>query len=292
MTALRSSQALSISFGGVTDVGKRRDNNEDSLLWTRLAVGTEKESVLLIVSDGVGGAKAGEVASNLAVNSMRDLIAGRLAAEAPPTDRRDWLDRAIRETDRHIRTEAEKPGQNGMGATLSALWIAGQSAWWGQAGDSRIYQWRGGVLTQLSQDQSLIGRLRANGQIDEEQARAHPYRHVIDQCLGGNGAPLDPETGKLTIEANDVYLLCSDGVTDGLWDRDIAENLKALAATHPPDEIARALVHEANEASGNDNITAVVARVDRDLPATKRGPKARAATSSALARWLARLGWK
>ena len=118
---------LSIVFGSATDLGKRRDNNEDSSRCGVLALGTPHESTLLVVSDGVGGAKAGEVASKLAVDTMHALLADRLAAEAPPADRRGWLDAAIRETDRCIRAAAVQPGLSGMAATLSVLWLAGRS---------------------------------------------------------------------------------------------------------------------------------------------------------------------
>lgn len=253
---------LSITFGSATDLGKRRDNNEDSSRCGILAAGTPHESTLLVVSDGVGGAKAGEVASKLAVDSLHALLVERLAGETPPPDRRGWLDAAIRETDRRIRSAAEQPGLSGMGATLSVLWLAGREAWWGQAGDSRIYLFRAGELRQISRDQSPVGRLRASGQLTEELARAHPYRHLIDQCLGGGGTPIEPETGKLELEPRDVFLLCSDGLSDGLWDRELAEGLKHTAAATSPEETARSLVARANEASGKDNITAVVALAD------------------------------
>lgn len=253
---------LSFVFGAATDLGKRRDNNEDSSRCGVLAAGTPMECTLLVVSDGVGGAKAGEVASKLAVDTMHVLLAERIASEAPPVDRRGWLDAAIRETDRRIRAAAEQPGLAGMGATLSVLWLAGREAWWGQAGDSRIYLFRAGELRQISRDQSPVGRLRANGQLTEEQARSHPYRHLIDQCLGGGGSPIEPETGKLALEPRDIFLLCSDGLSDGLWDRELAEGLKLAAENTAPEEVARSLVSRANEASGKDNITAVVARAD------------------------------
>ena len=275
----------SIVFGSHTDVGRRRENNEDSSRCGALGAGT-----LLVISDGVGGLKAGEVASRIAVDSLHEILGRRLAAEAPPPDRRGWIDAAIRETDQRVRTAAEQPGQSGMGATLSLVWLEGGNAWWGQAGDSRTYLFRQNVLRQISHDQSPVGRLRAEDKLTEEQARTHPFRHMIDQCLGGGGPPMDPQTGSLELAAGDVFLLCSDGLSDGLWDREIAEELRLAADGRAPDETARALVERANAASGNDNITAIVGRVNRlpapPPPATPPAPPA----VGLMARLLSRLG--
>ncbi len=283
---------LSVAFGSATDLGKRRDNNEDSSRCGLLAIGTSRESTLLVVSDGVGGSKAGEVASKLAVDCIHSLLAERLEAAAPPIDRRGWLDGAIRETDHRIRVAAEQPGLAGMGATLSVLWLAGREAWWGQAGDSRIYLWRRGELRQLSHDQSPVGRLRANGQLNEEQARAHPYRHLIDQCLGGAGAAIEPETGKFPLEPGDIFLLCSDGLSDGLWDRDLAEGLKLAAAGQSPAEVASILVARANEASGRDNITAVVARAAGTYASSSTEDHPPEPEGSPVMRLLRQFGWR
>lgn len=261
MSASSSDPAsLRIIFGSHTDVGKRRENNEDSSRCATLDGGAVDGGTLLMVSDGVGGATAGEIASRTAVDSVHELIAARLARETPPTDRRSWIDDAVRETDQRIRALATGPGLAGMAATASILWLANGRAWWGQAGDSRIYRYQKGELRQITRDQSPVGRLRADGGLTEEQARAHPYRHLIDQCLGGSGPTVEPDTGALALQAGDIFLLCSDGLSDGLWDADIAEGLRrALAEDMSPDEAARSLVNRANELSGKDNITAVVA---------------------------------
>ncbi len=292
MSPPNAAPPLSIVCGRATDMGKRRENNEDYADFTLLAAGTPHEGTLLTLSDGVGGAKAGEVASKLTVQTMQALLAERLANEPPPADRRGWIDAAIREADRRLRATSQQPGLGGMGATLSVVWLAGREAWWGQAGDSRTYFFRGGELRQLSQDQSPVGRLRASGQVDEAQARAHPYRHLIDQCLGGGGAPIEPETGKLGVEPGDVFLLCSDGLCDGLWDREIAEVLKGTAQNQPPEEVARALVSRANEASGKDNITAIVARAEGQAVAPAGAAQEAAGGPSLLTRLLRRIAGK
>lgn len=258
--------SAAVLFGCHTDVGKRRSNNEDAFRAGLLAAATPLESTLLVLSDGVGGANAGEVASRMAADGMHELLGVQLTAPHPGTDRCQLLDGAMREMDRRVRKASEEPGRSGMGATLSALWLAGDQAWWGQAGDSRIYRFRRGQLEQISRDHSPVGRLRASGKLTEEQARAHPMRNLIDQCLGGGGAPAEPETGQFTVQDGDVFLLCSDGLSDGLWDRDIAAGLKLVAAGQDPGAAAHQLVEQAKEASGKDNITAIVARVSGLVP--------------------------
>lgn len=256
---------LRVVHGWHTDVGRRRENNEDSARCVVLSEGTLPASTLLLVSDGVGGSNAGEVASRAAVEGVIELLTARLAQEEPPPDRRRWIDAIVRETDGRIRELATRSDLSGTAATLSLLWIGGRQAWWAQVGDSRIYRLRRGDLTQISRDQSPVGRLRADGGLTEEQARAHPYRHLIDQCLGGAGPAVEPETGAFPVQPGDVFLLCSDGLSDGLWDRDIAEGLKRVGEKSP-DEVARCLVDQANQMSGRDNITAVVAAVEGEAP--------------------------
>ncbi len=251
-----------IAFGSHTDPGPR-GTNEDSVWCGRIAPGSPLESVLLVVSDGVGGAEAGEVASGMVVEDLPTMLATRLGQEGLPADREDWMKRAALAISDGIREAATgRPGIAGMGATVSALWIHKASAVWLQAGDSRIYRLRQGELQQVTRDQSVVGRLRAAGQLTEEEARRHPYRHVIDQCLGGTGAPVQPEAGSLDITAGDVFLLCSDGLSDGLWDREIGEGMMLVAGGLPPAEAARAFIARALAAAARDNITVVVARVD------------------------------
>jgi protein phosphatase len=275
-----------VVFGGSSDTGQRREHNEDA--WKGDPLGT---GVLLVVCDGVGGAKAGEVASKLAVDGIHASLQARVAAEPPPEDRRPWLDGIAREVDRRIREAAQQPGLSGMGATLSALWLDGARGWWAQAGDSRIYRLRGGELRQLTCDQSPVGRMRAQGQLSEVEARKHPYRHMIDQCLGGVGAMVEPDTGELDVLPRDVFLLCSDGLSDGLWDRELAEGLAAAANGTPPDEVASTLVARANAASGTDNITAVVARVNGVPGAAMPGPEKAGGITTPLTGFLRRMGF-
>ena len=254
--------SVSVLFAGHTDVGKRRSNNEDAYRAELLPVAAQEPSVLLVLSDGVGGANAGEVASGMVVDGVCEMLAKHVQSMPVSTDRRLVLEDTMRELDRRVRAASEDPGRSGMGATVSILWIEAGQAWWGQAGDSRIYRLRKGVLEQVSHDHSPVGRLKAQGKLTEEQARVHPLRTLIDQCLGGGGAPVEPEVGHFVAELGDVYLLCSDGLSDGLWDRDLAAGLRLVASgKQTPEVAAMALVNQAKDASGKDNITAIVAQI-------------------------------
>jgi serine/threonine protein phosphatase PrpC len=253
------SSSPSVVFGCRTDAGRRRPNNEDSFWAGLIETPNPGSNTLLIVSDGVGGASAGEVASRMAVDGAREILTQYVASRFPLNDHRSCIDATIREIDQRIRIASRRDGFGGMGATLSLLWITDGMGWWGQAGDSRIYLLRKSVLRQLSRDQSPVGRLRADGALTEEQARVHPYRHLIDQCLGTEGESVEPEIDSIMIETGDVFLLCSDGLNEGLWDREISDGLLPVTVGLSPSEAAHRLVQRAKEASGRDNITALVA---------------------------------
>jgi protein phosphatase len=275
---------LTLHIDGLTDIGVRRSNNEDAW-WIgrlggecrfmepgpaplRVSLEAGGQRALLLVSDGVGGANAGEVASQMAVslisgelNRTRDtLVEARTAREAVLA--------AIRAANAAIKAKAAAPEFDGMGATLSLLCFwGGAEACWGQAGDSRIYVFREGRLRQISRDHSPVGRLRQQGRISEAEARQHPLRNQIDQSLGDPSNLFQPDSGAERIQPGDVFLLCSDGLSDGLWDREIAELLAGVRFPADVRPAVQRLVDGAKKASGRDNITAVLALVEN--PAAK-----------------------
>lgn len=283
-------------FDGLTDVGNRRHNNEDA--WWAGQLGGEfrfmepgaalpvsdltRAPVLLLVSDGVGGANAGEVASQMTVTR----ISTALNAEASKlSDRPSILaaiQAAVRDANDAVTTKANEPGFDGMGSTLSLLCLAGDHhAYWGQAGDSRLYLCRRGRLRQISHDHSPVGRLRQSGKLSEAEARVHPLRNQIDQSLGDPNAEFAPEFGAEPFQQGDVFLLCSDGLSDGLWDREIEAVLARVRAPGDVRPAVRELVEKAKLASGRDNITAVLAWI---VSGPKRAPDAKAG-----GRWWQRL---
>jgi protein phosphatase len=269
---------------GLTDIGNRRQSNEDAWWAGRpggehstmtpapqpLALDVASGPVLVLVSDGVGGAKAGEVASQMAVS----LVAGQLSQALPQLEQaeaaRETLLDAMRQAHRAILEKADEPGFDGMGATLSLLCFASSgAACWAQAGDSRIYVFRDGRLRQISRDHSPVGRLKQQGKITEAEARKHPSRNQIDLSMGDRLNAFEPDAGVEHVKPGDVFLLCSDGLSDGLWDREIEEILGRLRSPADVRSTVTALVEGAKNASGRDNITAVLALAEKAPPRPK-----------------------
>jgi len=263
-----------IWMDGLTDVGNIRANNEDSwwcgqmggpfttmepalapLLWEG------GNPALILVSDGVGGENAGEIASQMAVNRMVGELA-REAAVFQDSGAAKILLEAMTVTNAAILAKAADPGFEAMGATLSVLCLTSQTAFWAQVGDSRIYLFRDKQLRQVSRDHSPVGRLRQKGQITEAEARRHRLRNQIDQSLGDPIGSFKAESGGEEIRPGDIFLLCSDGLSDGLWDAQIAQILGRIRRGEEVRPAVRQLVGQAKQASGRDNITAVIAYVE------------------------------
>ena len=247
-----------LSFG-VTDPGKKRTNNEDSYL-------ADDGLRLYAVADGVGGSEAGEVASRIAVDTiggtMADLLGG--SDRTPPAEVRAGdvpelaaFHRAVMLANQNIIQEAEKnPARKGMGTTLTALLLARKRAFLAHIGDSRAYRLRSGTLAQLTNDHSVVAEQVRAGLLTPAQARTSPYRHVITQALGINREAA-PDLMEHAAQKGDMFLLCSDGLTEMVTDREIG---RILAGSAPADA-ARKLIDAANEQGGVDNITAVVVQV-------------------------------
>jgi protein phosphatase len=233
---------------GATDTGRRRRRNEDAYVC---------EPPLFAIADGMGGAQAGEVASRLAATVLEEggLEEGGLGHVADDGEER--VASLIREANRRVFQRAsEDAATSGMGTTMTVALVdsrAGAIAF-GHVGDSRAYRVRDGELEQLTQDHSLVGELVRSGKISPEEAESHPQRSVITRALGTE-ADVDVDTFTREAEPDDVYLLCSDGLTDMLSDREILELLDGAPAL---DAAARRLVEAANSRGGEDNITVVV----------------------------------
>jgi PPM family protein phosphatase len=233
--------------GSATHAGRVRSLNEDSLL-----VGVE----LFAVADGMGGHQGGEVASGLAVEALGETVnAASLSS----------LKEGVRVANRAIFERAgSDPGLHGMGTTLCAIRLIdtpeGQFVGWVNVGDSRIYLFRDGALTQLSVDHSLVEDLVRDGQLTPEEAAVHPQRNIVTRALG---VDLDVDVdGDLVIPRKaDRFLLCSDGLFNEVDENRIAGALRRLS---DPDEAAAELVRLANEHGGRDNITVVLVEVVDD----------------------------
>jgi serine/threonine protein phosphatase PrpC len=243
-----------------TDTGRQRRENEDNA-YVRVP--------LFVVADGMGGAQAGEVASALAVEEFRRGLpepdAEHPTAEQRLAERVQSANRRIYETARGVREN------EGMGTTLTAVYLDDSNLAIAHVGDSRAYVLRDGVLTRLTHDHSLVEELMRRGKLTPEQAAEHPQRSIITRALGIE-AEVEVDTWSFPGRAGDVVLLCSDGLTSMLDESRIAEVLR----TQPDLEMAgEQLIHDANEAGGRDNITVVIFRlvqVDADEPPPTEEP--------------------
>jgi serine/threonine protein phosphatase PrpC len=230
-------------FAEKTDTGRERRANEDAYF---------TQSPLFVVADGMGGARAGEVASGMVVEVFRDGMPDGKAPEA-------GLAELIRESNRRIHEMASTDvARAGMGTTVTAAYVAEDGVAIAHVGDSRAYRWSDGSLERLTDDHSLVAELLRRGKITEEEAETHPQRSVITRALGPEGE-VEVETRTYPARNGDVFLLCSDGLTSMVPEPRVAE---VLAASDGLDAMARALIGEANERGGRDNITVVLFSVE------------------------------
>ena len=231
-----------VEQAGSTDVGRQRSANEDSLVL---------KPPFFAVADGMGGAKAGEVASAMATEAF----GGDLdSAEAPEVQ----LARMMREANRRIYDLAvSDEAHRGMGTTLTAVKVIGDDISLGHVGDSRAYRLRDGELEQLTRDHSLVAELERTGQITAEAAEHHPQRSIITRALGPE-PDVEVDTYTVTAKDGDIYLLCSDGLTGMVSDDELGSILRSAKKL---DDAAETLVRAANQNGGRDNITVVLFRL-------------------------------
>jgi len=228
---------------GVTHTG-RRPSNEDALL-------VDPSIGLFVVADGMGGHRAGEIASGLAIDTIRDVMKG----EAPTGD---LLCHAVEcANDQILAAASQNPEHAGMGTTVTAVLVTDGELEFVNVGDSRMYRWRSGIVTQLTRDDSWLSHARANGtEISDDEARRHPMRHVLTDVVGVR-PELSPELQVAPVHAGDTLVLCSDGFHGAVT----AERLAAILDTYPePTASAARLVQEALDHGATDNITVIVVR--------------------------------
>lgn len=236
----------------LTDPGRRRRHNEDSFVC---------EPPLFAIADGMGGAQAGELASRLAKTAIEEA--------ALTTIGEDGVVDAIRAANARVFERALKdPSASGMGTTATVALVdevAGTIAL-GHVGDSRAYRYRRGALAQLTIDHSLVGELIRSGRLTEDEAAVHPHRSVITRALGTE-PDVDVDTQTAEIEAGDLLLLCSDGLSAMVRDDEIARLIEAAGAE--PEGAGAALVRAANEAGGIDNVTVILVELVEGEPRSR-----------------------
>jgi protein phosphatase len=234
------------AFAVASDTGRRRRRNEDNYVVAPPLFG---------VADGMGGAQAGEVASQLAASALE-------SGDAAALEGTKALDALIQEANRRIYDRASTdPTASGMGTTMTVALVEGMTVAIGHVGDSRAYLVRGEQMEQLTEDHSLVNELLKTGKLSEEEAQVHPQRSVITRAVGTDP---DVDVDGFTIEAeeNDVFLICSDGLSDMVDDEEILEVVHQNR--DDLDQAVKALVAAANKGGGEDNITAVAFRISSD----------------------------
>lgn len=246
-----------ISFGSRTDIGYVRDHNEDSLIII---------PPLFAVADGMGGHEAGEIASEITVNTLAELAPSHLDAEG--------LTAAVEAANYNVmKAPRQGIGRDGMGTTLTAAMLEGERLLIAQVGDSRSYLLHKGHLQQITRDHSLMADLIEAGQITPEEARVHPNRSVITRAIGSD-IHMRPDIYELNVDAGDRILLCSDGLSSMISNNAIESIMRRQSdAQHCADE----LVTAALENGGADNVTVVVADVPgfSEVREKKRAHKSR-----------------
>jgi serine/threonine protein phosphatase PrpC len=242
-----------------TDTGRQRRANEDALL---------ARSPLFVVADGMGGAQAGEVASQIAVDHFRRGLEQTADPELALAELARAANARIYERS-HIHSD-----QAGMGTTLTAVYVGEDDISIAHVGDSRAYLLRDGRLTRLTEDHSLVDELMRQGRLTPEEAVEHPQRSVITRALGPEGT-VEVDTRTFRARAGDVYLVCSDGLTSMLAEDELAATL----TSHPHlQDAGEALIAAANAAGGRDNITVVLVRLEEvSVAAAAAGTDARGA---------------
>lgn len=263
-----------ISWSGMTHRGKVRPNNEDAFLALTFDarelryLGKTGDSTLenadfvFAVSDGMGGAKSGEFASKIATEKIMRLLPKSfgMAARGMAAGFGDVLTELFNQVHRDLLSLGKSYTEcEGMGATLTLAWFTPGWVYFGHIGDSRLYYLPAeGGMKQVSADDSYVGWLRRNGKINEREHRTHPRKNVLSKALGAGHQFADPQVGSVGCNSGDRFLLCTDGVIDGLWDQSLERLIREPGSPLPPGQL---IVESAVEASGRDNSTALVVTV-------------------------------
>jgi serine/threonine protein phosphatase PrpC len=254
---------LSIRAAALTDVGMVREHNEDSVMaveYVRQSLVEPAERYLYVVADGMGGAEAGEIASAIAVATVRNYVEDRISG-AEVHNPGQLVSAALEEANRKIiEYQAAHPESRGMGSTAVSALIVPPEAAVAWVGDSRAYLWNLSGLRQLTRDHSLVQRLIEIGQITPEEARHHEHKNVITRSLGARqSGAAGAEAVALRLKRGDRLLLCSDGLTTHVEDKAIAE---VMRRHDDPYTAARELVVAANAGGGTDNVSVIVVFAD------------------------------
>ncbi|MBD2251192.1 Stp1/IreP family PP2C-type Ser/Thr phosphatase [Nostoc parmelioides] len=240
---------MKLNFTGHTDPGLIRSNNQDDYY-------IDPEGRFFIVADGMGGHAGGEEASRIATREIKAYLTANWDVSKPSPE---LLEQALWQANEAILQDQQNhPERADMGTTAVVVIFRNQEQWCAHVGDSRLYRLRETQLEQVTEDHTWVARAIKIGDITAEEARVHPFRHVLSRCLGREDLhqvdvqPLDTKIG-------DRLLLCSDGLTEELPDQKIAHNLQINPLL---DQSALSLVEDAKDQGGHDNITVVIVALE------------------------------
>ena len=242
---------------GMTDVGRRRESNEDDLL-------IEQDLGLYAVADGMGGHAAGEIASHLAIETLSEMLRGEGQARAlsDAEGAGAWLRDAMAEANRRIHESIRlHEERRGMGTTVVALLQLGDEAVIGHVGDSRVYLLRRDELHRMTSDHSWVNEQVKLGLMSDDTAQRHPMRNIVTRALGSR-PDVAVDLASAEIQAGDVFILCSDGLNTMLSDDEIHE--VALARRDDPEATCKELIASANRHGGEDNVTVIAVAMTGD----------------------------
>jgi PPM family protein phosphatase len=247
---------FSVYMQGLTDVGRARDHNEDAISW-------DESSGLSLLADGMGGHNAGDVASRICIEQLREHLLDalhkplRLTANKNMSKYATLMRRAVSKANEAIFNEAAaNPERKGMGTTLVAVLFYKDKVVITHVGDSRVYRLRGAMLMQMTEDHSLVHDLLEKGVISADEVANNPYSHVITKAVGIREKVV-AEVQEVDAHPGDVFLLCSDGLSDLVDDKMIEQTLVAAAGNWSA--AAQRLIDLANQQGGRDNISVVLA---------------------------------
>jgi protein phosphatase len=265
---------LAIHWASRSHSGSRKPRNDDSLVaFASGPTGAEllpsagthtlaTHDLVFAVSDGMGGGNAGDLASAVLLEKMRAIIPEtfKMGASGLFPDCMSHLLDAIRSVHDHVNhTAAASPDTRGMAATVAIAWFTPENLYLANVGDSRIYRSRGGLLEQLSRDHTSAWGQWKRGEIPEVQYRAHPRRAALYEVVGGGHASVCPHHAAIPFQPGDRFLICSDGLIDGVWERQIGNAL--AAGDFHPEHAVNALVNRAVENDGSDDTSAIALHI-------------------------------
>ncbi|MBP6782949.1 MAG: protein phosphatase 2C domain-containing protein [Verrucomicrobiales bacterium] len=263
-----------LQWCGLTVDGSRRAGNQDALSvfssdqgWANSVDlcgerSIDENGLIFAVSDGMGGPAAGDVASTLTVRELRRFLPAMMGDFHGAGDPEALLMAAVKSLDDYVsRVGNHDPMLTGMGATVVCGLFYRTRVCFAHVGDSRFYHFRAGQLTQLTSDHTYVGALFRAGKLNEREARNHPRRNVLQQAIGGGGQMLRPQVSSVMIEEGDWFLICSDGVTDGLWDKNIAQCFaEADKNGSDAEQVAKRILAWALDEAGGDDTTLFVVK--------------------------------